>query len=98
MHPFRAIAPLRESRPMNATEIAAALSTRAEDVCRRYLPRGRKQGRYWTSRRHKWRRGALALRAPGAPRYTRKMDRICCGVGYVAYSRLGAFPQTIDVF
>ena len=33
---------------MNATEIAAALSTRAEDVCRRYLPRGRRQGRYWT--------------------------------------------------
>ena len=38
----------KESRPMNATEIAAALSTRAEDVCRRYLPRGRRQGRYWT--------------------------------------------------
>ena len=34
---------------MNATEIAAALSTRAEDVCRRYLPRGSKQGRYWTA-------------------------------------------------
>ena len=33
---------------MNATEIAAALSTRAEAVCRRYLPRGRRQGRYWT--------------------------------------------------
>ena len=33
---------------MNATEIAAPLSVRAEDVCRRYLPRGRKQGRYWT--------------------------------------------------
>ena len=33
---------------MNATEISAALSARAEDVCRRYLPRGRKQGRYWT--------------------------------------------------
>ena len=33
---------------MNATEIAAALSTRAEDVCRRYFPRGRRQGRYWT--------------------------------------------------
>ena len=33
---------------MNATEIAAALSARAEDVCRRYLPRGRRQGRYWT--------------------------------------------------
>ena len=24
-------------------------TTRAEDVCRRYLPRGRKQGRYWTA-------------------------------------------------
>ena len=34
---------------MNATEIASALSTRAEDVCHRYLPRGRKQGRYWTA-------------------------------------------------
>ena len=54
------------SRPMNATEIAAALSTRAEDVCRRYLPRGRRQGRYWTSRRHKRRQRALALRAPGS--------------------------------
>ena len=38
----------KKSHPMNATEIAAALSVRAEDVCRRYLPRGRKQGRYWT--------------------------------------------------
>ena len=33
---------------MNATEIAAALSARAEDVCRRYIRRGRKEGRYWT--------------------------------------------------
>ena len=38
----------KKSRPMNATEIAATLSVRAADVCRRYLPRGRKQGRYWT--------------------------------------------------
>ena len=30
-------------------EITDALSARAEDVCRRYLPRGRKQGRYWTA-------------------------------------------------
>ena len=30
-----------------AADIAAALGARAEDVCRRYLPRGRKQGRYW---------------------------------------------------
>ena len=48
MQPFRAITPPKESHPMNATEIASALSARAEDVCRRYLPRGRKQGRYWT--------------------------------------------------
>ena len=33
---------------MNATEIAATLSVRAADVCCHYLPRGRKQGRYWT--------------------------------------------------
>ena len=38
----------KKSRLTNATEITAALSVRAEDVCRRYLPRGRKQGRYWT--------------------------------------------------
>ena len=75
MHPFPRHRSPKESRPMNATEIAAALSTRAEDVCRRYLPRGRKQGRYWTSRRHKRRQGGLALRAPGASRHTRKMDR-----------------------
>ena len=36
------------------------------------FPSGRKQGRYWTSRRHKRRQGALALRAPGAPRHTGK--------------------------
>ena len=33
---------------MNATAIAAALAGRAEQVCRRYLPDGRRQGRYWT--------------------------------------------------
>ena len=47
MQPFLTPSLPKGSRPMNATEIAAALSTRAEDVCRRYLPRGR-QGRYWT--------------------------------------------------
>ena len=56
---------------MNATEIAAALSTRAEDVCRRYLPRGSRQGRYWTSRRHKrCRKGRslfVRLAPPGIP-------------------------------
>ena len=56
---------------MNATEIAAALSARAEDVCRRYLPRGRKAGQILDHRRHKRRQGALALRASGASRDTR---------------------------
>ncbi len=34
---------------MNATAVAAALGARAEEVCRRYLPRGRRSGRYWTA-------------------------------------------------
>ena len=34
---------------MNATAVAAALGARAEEVCRRYLPHGRKHGRYWTA-------------------------------------------------
>ena len=32
---------------MNASTTAAQLAQRAESVCRRYLPHGRKQGRYW---------------------------------------------------
>ena len=32
----------------SASALASALAARAEQVCRRYLPRGRKQGRYWT--------------------------------------------------
>ena len=32
-----------------AARVAAALGARAEEVCRRYLPQGRKQGRYWTA-------------------------------------------------
>ena len=34
---------------MNAARAAAALAGRAEEVCRRYLPQGRKQGRYWVA-------------------------------------------------
>ena len=33
--------------PSPAAAIAAALAARAEEVCRRYLPQGRKLGRYW---------------------------------------------------
>ena len=32
---------------MNAADTAAALAARAQQVCQRYLPHGRKQGRYW---------------------------------------------------
>ncbi len=34
-------------KPSPAAGIAAALAARAEEVCRQYLPHGRKQGRYW---------------------------------------------------
>ena len=33
--------------PSPAAAIAAALAARAEEVCRRYLPNGRRMGRYW---------------------------------------------------
>ncbi|MYF07471.1 MAG: DNA primase [Rhodospirillaceae bacterium] len=33
--------------PSPAAAIAAALAARAEEVCRKYLPNGRRQGRYW---------------------------------------------------
>ena len=32
---------------MNARELAETLAGQAETVCRRYLPNGRKEGRYW---------------------------------------------------
>ena len=32
---------------MNASTVSALLAQRAEAVCRKYLPHGRKQGRYW---------------------------------------------------
>ena len=32
---------------MNAADTAAALASQAEQVCQRYLPHGRRQGRYW---------------------------------------------------
>ena len=32
-----------------AAGIAAALAARAEEICRQYLPHGRKQGRYWVA-------------------------------------------------
>jgi len=55
---------------MNATAVAAALGTRAEEVCRRYLPHGRKHGRYWTAGDIRGARGRslfVRLAPPGVP-------------------------------
>ena len=55
---------------MNATAVAAALGARAEEVCRRYLPHGRKQGRYWTAGDIRGARGRslfVRLAPPGVP-------------------------------
>ena len=55
---------------MNAAAIAAALSLRAEAVCRQYLPHGRRQGRYWVAGDLDGARGRslyVRLRPPGTP-------------------------------
>ena len=53
-----------------ASALAAALGDRAEEVCRRYLPHGRRQGRYWTAgdiRGAKGRSLFVRLTPPGVP-------------------------------
>ena len=53
-----------------ASALASALGDRAEEVCRRYLPQGRKQGRYWTAgdiRGAKGRSLFVRLAPPGVP-------------------------------
>ena len=55
---------------MNAGDVAAALGARAEEVCRRYLPHGRKHGRYWTAGDVRGARGRslfVRLAPPGVP-------------------------------
>ena len=55
---------------MNATAVAAALGARAEEVCRRYLPHGRRHGRYWTAGDIRGARGRslfVRLAPPGIP-------------------------------
>ncbi len=55
---------------MNAAAIAAALSERAEAVCRQYLPHGRRQGRYWVAGDLDGARGRslyVRLSGPGTP-------------------------------
>ena len=55
---------------MNAAAVAAALAERAEEVCRAYLPHGRRQGRYWVAGDLDGARGRslfVQLRGPGTP-------------------------------
>ena len=55
---------------MNAATVAAALAERAEEVCRRYLPYGRRRGRYWVAGDLDGGRGRslyVRLAPPGAP-------------------------------
>ena len=55
---------------MNAARAAAALAGRAEEVCRRYLPHGRKSGRYWVAGDLRGARGRslfVRLAPPGMP-------------------------------
>ena len=58
------------NHPSPAAAVAAALAARAEDVCRRYLPHGRRQGRYWVAGDLDGARGRslfVRLHAPGTP-------------------------------
>ena len=55
---------------MNAAAVAAELGRRAEAVCRRYLPHGRRQGRYWVAGDLDGAYGRslyVRLEAPGTP-------------------------------
>ena len=58
-------------RPTNdAAALAAALARSPEAVCRRYLPHGRRQGRYWVAGDLRGARGRslfVRLRPPGPP-------------------------------
>ena len=59
-----------QHEPSPAAGIAAALGLQAEAVCRRYLPHGRKQGRYWIAGDLDGARGRslfVRLRGPGVP-------------------------------
>ena len=55
---------------MNAADTAAALAQRAESVCRKFLPQGKRQGRYWCAgdvRGASGRSLFVRLEPPGTP-------------------------------
>ena len=58
------------NHPSPAAAIAAALAARAEEVCQRYLPHGRRQGRYWIAGDIQGAQGRslfVRLHGPGTP-------------------------------
>ena len=59
-----------QHEPSPAAGIAAALAARTEEVCRQYLPHGRRQGRYWVAGDIDGARGRslfVRLAPPGTP-------------------------------
>ena len=59
-----------QHEPSPAAGLAAALGLQAEAVCRRYLPQGRRQGRYWVAGDLDGTRGRslfVRLSGPGVP-------------------------------
>ena len=86
--------------PSPAAVIAAALAARAEDVCRRYLPNGRRQGRYWICGDLDGARGRslfVRLRGPGTPGkftdYVAPAVMLRSGAGRRSCTRFAVFPQ-----
>ena len=85
---------------MIAGDVAAALGARAEEVCRRYLPHGRKHGRYWTAGDVRGARGRslfVRLAPPGVPGkwtdYVAPAVMLRSGAGRRSCTRFAVFPQ-----
>ena len=83
-----------------AAAVAAALDARAEEVCRRYLPHGRRQGRYWTAGDIHGARGRslfVRLAPPGIPGkwtdYVAPVIMLRPGAGRRGCTRFAISPQ-----
>ena len=81
---------------MNATRIAKALGERAEEVCRAYLPHGRRQGRYWVAGDLDGARGRslfVRLAPPGIPgKFTDAADGTHGDLLDIIRHRMGGVP------
>ena len=85
--------------PRDASELAHRLAHTAEAVCRHYLSRGRRQGRYWLVgdvRNTPGRSMFVRLKGPGSGRGAAgKWTDYVAVLVMLRHLRLGAFPQTI---